>query len=202
MPPFFNHYPTKESDNYRGLFNDTTIEEIREADANVRASISFHSRDIVVMFGARPTLLYPNPQRRNYLASVCPYVDLYWLQKDICGFVVWWPDTGLLNHTHMACYALLKQIWQLAAHKLHVLVCKLNEVAENTVEVEPKQAYDILNWLKDHPTSLQLDVTTQGAHHHVDKERVCSNGQERNCHTVPVHDAGHPTSSGDFAGRS
>lgn len=157
MPPFFNHYPTKESDNYRGLFNDTTIEEIREADANVRASISFHSRDIIVMFGARPTLLYPNPQRRNYLASVCPYVDLYWLQKDICGFVVWWPDTGLLNHTHMACQALLKQIWQLAAHKLHVLVCKLDEVAANAVGVEPKEAYNILDWLKDHPTSLQLD---------------------------------------------
>jgi hypothetical protein len=111
------------------------------------------------MLGARPTLLYPtlNPQGPNCLASVCPYVDLYWLQKDICGFVVWWPHTALLNHNHMACYALLKQIWQLAAHKLHVLVFKLNEVAANTVGLDPKEAYNILNWLKDHPTSLQLD---------------------------------------------
>lgn len=53
---------TKEFDNYCGLFNNTTIEGTHEANGNVGSSISIHDRNIIVMLGARPTLLYPTVQ--------------------------------------------------------------------------------------------------------------------------------------------
>ena len=53
---------TKEFDNYCGLFNNTTIEGTHEANGNVGSSISIHDRNIIVMLGEWPTLLYPTVQ--------------------------------------------------------------------------------------------------------------------------------------------
>jgi hypothetical protein len=140
LPEFIDHHPTLLSGNflysnsYRlyhyivanidqnpGNFDDQFKElqptTLVDADRRVQRSISTLRKDVIIMLGARPTLLFAKQQRRNFFALVCPFVDLYWLSKDRCGFVLWWPHFGLRGHTNKRCIQLLEQIWRLLSHR-------------------------------------------------------------------------------------
>lgn len=157
LPPFINHYPKSLSRNYRELFQALNMSDIVEADKDVQSSIKNLNKDVIILLGARPTFLYSASQSRHYFAEVCPYVDLHWLSTNICGFVLWWPDLGLRAHTNTACNQLLEQIWLLTAQKLHLLLWKLEQVSPKTIGVPEQEAISIVNWLKEHPTSIQIE---------------------------------------------
>lgn len=123
LPEFIDHHPTLLSGNllysnsyclyhymvanidpnigdFDEQMRDLQPTELLDADRRVQRSISTLRKDVIIMLGARPTLLFAKQQRRNFFALVCPFVDLYWLSKDRCGFVLWWPHPGLRWHTN------------------------------------------------------------------------------------------------------
>lgn len=140
LPEFIDHHPTipsgnclflkdyclyhhiianivQNSGNFNDQIRDLQPTELLDADRRVQRSISMLRKDVIIMLGARPTLLFAKEQRRKFFALVCPFVDLYWLSKDRCGFVLWWPHLGLRGHTNKRCIQLLEQIWRLLSHR-------------------------------------------------------------------------------------
>jgi hypothetical protein len=157
LPTFVDHYPGKLSGSHCELLQNLEMSEIMAADTSVRQTITSLNKDVIIMLGARPTLLYPRQQTRHYLAAVCPFIDLHWITRTSCGFVFWWPHLGARRYTSIECSQLLEQIWLLLSHKLNLLLWMLNEVAPNTIGLIEDQAVDMLQWLSDHPTSIQLE---------------------------------------------
>ena len=65
-PGFINHYSDIPSDNYQGLNRNLSLEATMAADRNVRTSIQVLRKDVIVMFGARPTRMFPRTLHHGY----------------------------------------------------------------------------------------------------------------------------------------
>jgi hypothetical protein len=118
LPPFINHHPGLVSETYQDQFPRLTPTELLAADKQVQASITLLRADVIIMLGARPTLLFAKEQSTRFFASVCPFVDLFWLDRNRCGFTLWWPDHGIRRYTTIACKHVLEQIWRIMSHRL------------------------------------------------------------------------------------
>ena len=75
LPGFINHYSDIPSDNYQGLNRNLSLEATMAADRNVRTSIQVLRKDVIVMFGARPTRMFPRTLHHGYFfANVWQYI--------------------------------------------------------------------------------------------------------------------------------
>lgn len=156
LPTCIDHYPRLLSDSYRGLLGATSFDDVWEADTNVRQCIAHLQRDVMVMVGRRPTLLYPQDHRSYYFTTVCPYMDIYWLSPNTCGFVLWWIHPGLRRHTNESNSLLIEHILQLSAILLKILLWKIYVVSGETIGIPQNTAAQLQQWLADQPISLQL----------------------------------------------
>ena len=110
LPTLVNHYPDKLLGSHCELLQNLEMSEIMAADTSVRQTITSLNKDVIIMLGARPTLLYPRQQTRHYLAAVSAFIDLHWITRTSCGFVFWWPHLGTRRYTSIECSQLLEQI--------------------------------------------------------------------------------------------
>jgi hypothetical protein len=106
----------------------------------------------------------------------------HWLQENTCAFVLWWPHLGVRRYTKTECIQLLDQIWRLASLKLHLLLFKLEKISPNTVGISEELAYDILDQLPVHPTSIQLERLLK------DLTAIWTTPAGREFNNEPVHD--------------
>ncbi|KAJ2964647.1 hypothetical protein NQZ79_g521 [Umbelopsis isabellina] len=156
LPTFIDHYPDYLSDNYDGIRRQLNIDDIRIADAGVRRSVDVLNRDVVIMLGARPTLLHHHPQRTDYFTQVCTQIELYWLTTTRCGFMIWWPHSGLRRYTTVECRKVLEQIFRLQAHQLYLLLWKLNSMSAPGLGLPATEAQNLLLWFKRQPVTSQI----------------------------------------------
>ncbi|KAG2184607.1 hypothetical protein INT43_000516 [Umbelopsis isabellina] len=114
LPPYINHWPTMECDNWGDFRRAVTFADIREADRSLMETIASLHRDVIVMVGRRPTLLYPHNHHSSYFTDICPNIDVYWFQGGSCGLVFWWLDPGLRRHATQTNALLIEHILQLS----------------------------------------------------------------------------------------
>lgn len=160
FPVFVDHYPRTASGKYTELLAALSIEEIKQGDRDLRSSIIDHRRDVIVMIGGRPTLLSPFKQRTSFLSTVCANTTVHWLTSTRCGFMFWWPDPGARGHSSLVAQHRLPRIWQLASHKLRLLLWRLaEEDAGDDIDglgISFTDASKVLEWQESTPVSLQL----------------------------------------------
>ncbi|KAH8549075.1 hypothetical protein BGW37DRAFT_530684 [Umbelopsis sp. PMI_123] len=101
LPPFINHHPTLVSGNLREQYYNLESTQLLEADRRVQMSISVLQKDVIIMLGARPTLLFAKQQRKHFFASV-------------------------------------------------------HEISPEQIGLDAYEATNVITWINDHPTSLQL----------------------------------------------
>lgn len=95
LPPFINSFPDIVSAKYEDMSQLLSEAEVKRYDTMLRAKFLQLGKGVVVMWGARPTRMFPYTQRNQFLSVTCANADLHWVSADRCVFVMWIPHHGL-----------------------------------------------------------------------------------------------------------
>ncbi|KAJ2962179.1 hypothetical protein NQZ79_g2705 [Umbelopsis isabellina] len=156
LPPFVDHWPDMECDNWGDFRRAVSFEDILRADRNLREAIDSHRRDVIVMVGRRPTLLYPQTHTMSYFTDICPYIDIYWFPNETCGLVFWWIHPGLRWHTNKSNALLVEHILQLSAIQLRIVLRKIHLVSGESIGIPAANAAELKKWVLELPITQQI----------------------------------------------
>lgn len=109
------------------------------------------------MFGGRPTQLIDTVHRNRFLSTICSRVDLNYISRQTCSFIMWWPDFGIENHASKVTKIRLSKVWHLLSLKLYLLVWRLDSEHFNGHGFDHVRAQLIKEWVNGLPLSQQLN---------------------------------------------
>ncbi|GAB5586393.1 hypothetical protein Unana1_01293 [Umbelopsis nana] len=127
-------------------------------DLNVRNTIHSLRKDIVIMKGARPSLLTPSVvhQRSRFLKEMCHRMDIVSVTLDIFVLILWWPDLSGSRHLRPEAMAYFEDVLRILQLLVKAVAWKLENDFPGQFGLSEQQALGIQSWYTSLPLVGQL----------------------------------------------
>ncbi|KAJ2960807.1 hypothetical protein NQZ79_g3818 [Umbelopsis isabellina] len=158
LPLFVNHYPEFISQPHNTLSATLAEADIIARDSLVRKTIMHWRADILIMLGARPSLLSPLAvfQKEAFLVRLVAVLDFTPLTRDNYALMLWWPDPGSMRYLHYTAKSLLRQAYNLLSLLLRLLLCKLDQEYPDKCGFTIMEVRHLQLWYHNLPLTQQL----------------------------------------------
>jgi hypothetical protein len=157
-PPFIDHWPGEECDLIDDWLRGKDLEQLEEADLELKRRMSTARKFLGIMLGARPTRLTPGQQVERYLTTSCGTLTFSNLQGDNKVAFLWLPDPAVCKYIQLKHQYVLEQLFVCATQAIAAIESKLFSigVTASSGGILSNQVKELRNWWIGHPYSKVL----------------------------------------------
>lgn len=127
LPPFVNHYPDQVSDKIDRHSAKFDLSYVISKDKILVSTVQQLQKNVVIMLGARRTLLHPSAvdQRRSLYTKLCGNLYYVCVSTTKYQLLLWWPDLAFKYYGSEAFKFYLESVYNLLCLQLQWLCWEL-----------------------------------------------------------------------------
>jgi hypothetical protein len=158
LPPLVNHYPDQVSDKIDSHSAKFDLGYVSSKDTLLVSTIQRLQKNVVIMFGARRTLLHPSAvdQRRSLYTKLCGNLYYVCVSRTKFQLLLWWPDLAFKYYGSNAAKLYLETVYNLLCLQLQWLCWDLEMSDIDTDGLTFDQVESIRLRYSNHPVNPQL----------------------------------------------
>ncbi|CAO3669984.1 unnamed protein product [Umbelopsis ramanniana] len=158
LPPFVDHYPDQVSDKidkHSAMFD---LGYVKDKDNLLVSTVQRLQKNVVVMLGARRTLLHPSAvdQRRSLYTKLCGNLYYVCVSRTKFRLLLWWPHLGFKYYGSNAAKLYLEAVYNLLCLQLQWLCWELeiSDIDNDGLTFQQVESFRLR--YSDHPVNPQL----------------------------------------------
>ena len=156
LPPFVNHYPDQVSDKIDRHSAKFGLNYVSSKDTLLVSTIQHLQKNVVIMLGARRTLLHPSAvdQRRSLYTKLCGNLYYVCVSRTKYQLLLWWPDLAFKYYGSEAASLYLEPVYNLLCLQWLCWELAMSNIETDGLTFEQVESFRLR--YSNHPVNPQL----------------------------------------------